>query len=158
SVAFLVVNVLGFATYFIFPVAPPWYVTEYGLGPARLDVHPAAAAASRFDLLLGTHFFDGIYGRGIDVYGAYPSLHVAYPLLVVWAACASGSAASASPGPIGQPGARSSTMASRRCGPAWSIAGSVRMARRRKSTMRGNASCPVALRSRACKPNAAASQ
>ncbi|OLD07968.1 MAG: hypothetical protein AUI90_08160 [Deltaproteobacteria bacterium 13_1_40CM_3_69_14] len=86
ALAFLVVNLLGFATYFIFPVAPPWYVTEYGLGPARLDVHPAAAAASRFDLLLGTHFFDGIYGRGIDVYGAYPSLHVAYPLLVVWAA------------------------------------------------------------------------
>ena len=85
AVAFLVVNLLGFATYFIYPVAPPWYVTEYGLGPARLDVHPAAAAASRFDLLLGTHFFDGIYGRGIDVYGAYPSLHVAYPLLVIWA-------------------------------------------------------------------------
>ncbi|TMB07965.1 MAG: hypothetical protein E6J66_17740 [Deltaproteobacteria bacterium] len=54
ALAFLVVNLLGFATYFIFPVAPPWYVTEYGLGPARLDVHPAAAAASRFDLLLGT--------------------------------------------------------------------------------------------------------
>ena len=85
TVAFLVVNLLGFATYFIYPVAPPWYVTEYGLGPARLDVLPAAAAASRFDLLLGTHFFDGIYGRGIDVYGAYPSLHVAYPLLVIWA-------------------------------------------------------------------------
>src|SRR5438105_12605786 len=85
ALAFLVVNLLGFATYFIFPVAPPWYVTEYGLGPARLDVHPAAAAASRFDRLLGTHFFDEIYGRGIDVYGAYPSLHVAYPLLAVWA-------------------------------------------------------------------------
>jgi len=85
ALAFLVVNLLGFATYFIYPVAPPWYVTQYGLGPARLDVHPAAAAASRFDLLLGTHLFDGIYGRGIDVYGAYPSLHVAYPLLAVWA-------------------------------------------------------------------------
>jgi membrane-associated phospholipid phosphatase len=85
ALAFLVVNVLGFATYFIYPVAPPWYVTEYGFGPARLDVHSSAAAASRFDQLLGTHFFDGIYGRGIDVYGAYPSLHVAYPLLAVWA-------------------------------------------------------------------------
>ncbi|HYY52910.1 MAG TPA: phosphatase PAP2 family protein [Myxococcales bacterium] len=85
AIAFLVVNLLGFATYFIYPVAPPWYVTQYGFGPARLDVHPEAAAASRFDQLLGTHFFDGIYGRGIDVYGAYPSLHVAYPLLVIWA-------------------------------------------------------------------------
>jgi membrane-associated phospholipid phosphatase len=86
ALAFLVVNLLGFATYFIYPVAPPWYVAEYGLGPARIDIHPAAAAASRFDQLLGTHFFDQMYGRGVDVYGAYPSLHVAYPLIAVWAA------------------------------------------------------------------------
>lgn len=83
--AFLIVNVLGFITYFVYPVAPPWYVTEYGFGPARMDIHSHAAAASRFDELLGTHFFDQLYGRGVDVYGAYPSLHVAYPLLAVWA-------------------------------------------------------------------------
>jgi membrane-associated phospholipid phosphatase len=86
SWAFLLVNLLGFVTYFIYPAAPPWYVAEYGLGPARLDVHSVPAAASRFDQLLGTHFFDQIYGRGIDVYGAYPSLHVAYPLIAVWVA------------------------------------------------------------------------
>jgi hypothetical protein len=85
AVAFLVVNLLGFATYFIYPVAPPWYVTEFGFGPARMDIQPAAAAASRFDLLLGTHFFDQMYGHGVDVYGAYPSLHVAYPVIAVWA-------------------------------------------------------------------------
>lgn len=84
--AFFAVNVLGFITYFIYPAAPPWYVSQYGLGPARLDIHPSAAAAHRFDLLLGTHFFDAMYGRGIDVYGAYPSLHVTYPFLVSWAA------------------------------------------------------------------------
>jgi len=80
---FLLVNVMGFATYFIYPAAPPWYVTQYGLGPARMDVRPAAAAAHRFDALLGTHFFDQMYGRGVDVFGAYPSLHVAYPLIAV---------------------------------------------------------------------------
>jgi membrane-associated phospholipid phosphatase len=80
--SFLTVNVLGFITYFIYP-APPWCVSQYGLGPARMDVHPSAAAAVRFDQILGTHFFDQIYGRGVDVYGAYPSLHVAYPFLVV---------------------------------------------------------------------------
>jgi membrane-associated phospholipid phosphatase len=83
--AFLVVNVLGFITYFVHPVAPPWYVTQYGFAPPTIDIHPAAAAASRFDQLLGTHVFDQIYGRGVDVHGAYPSLHVAYPLIVVWA-------------------------------------------------------------------------
>jgi len=86
GMCFLVVNFFGFLTYYIYPAAPPWYVSQYGLGPARLDVQPASAAAHRFDLLLGTHFFDAVYGRGIDVYGAYPSLHVTYPLLVAWLA------------------------------------------------------------------------
>jgi membrane-associated phospholipid phosphatase len=86
ALSFLLVNLLGFATYFIYPAAPPWYVTAFGYGPARTDVHSMAAAASRFDVLLGTHFFDEMYGRGVDVYGAYPSLHVAYPLLAAWAA------------------------------------------------------------------------
>jgi hypothetical protein len=81
---FFTANVMGFITYFIYPAAPPWYVSQYGLGPAHMDVHPSAAAAHRFDLLLGTHFFDQIYGRGVDVFGAYPSLHVAYPFLVAW--------------------------------------------------------------------------
>jgi len=80
--SFLTVNVMGFLTYFIYPAAPPWYVSQYGLGPARMDVHPSAAAAARFDQILGTHFFDQVYGRGVDVYGAYPSLHVSYPFLV----------------------------------------------------------------------------
>jgi membrane-associated phospholipid phosphatase len=83
ALSFLIVNVLGFATYFLFPVAPPWYVSQYGFGPARLDIHPEAAAALRFDALLGTHLFEQMYGRGVDVYGAYPSLHVAYPFIAL---------------------------------------------------------------------------
>lgn len=82
--SFFTVNVLGFLTYFLYPAAPPWYVEQYGLGNARMDVHPSAAAAHRFDLIFGTHFFDQMYGKGIDVFGAYPSLHVAYPFLVAW--------------------------------------------------------------------------
>ncbi|BDG03826.1 phosphatase PAP2 family protein [Anaeromyxobacter oryzae] len=78
---FLLVNVMGFATYFVYPAAPPWYVTAYGFGPARMHIEPAAAAAQRFDALLGTHLFADMYGRGIDVFGAFPSLHVSYPLI-----------------------------------------------------------------------------
>ncbi len=81
---FFIVNILGFMTYFIYPAAPPWYVSQYGLGPALMNVHPSQAAAARFDQFFGTHYFDGLYGRGVDVYGAYPSLHVTYPLLVSW--------------------------------------------------------------------------
>ena len=74
---------MGYVTYFVYAAAPPWYVSQYGLGPARTDVHPEAAAAHRFDALLGTHLFDSMYGRGIDVFGAFPSLHVAYPFIAM---------------------------------------------------------------------------
>src|SRR3954467_13532040 len=83
ALAFLVVNVLGFITYFVYPVAPPWYVAQYGLGPARVDIHPDAEGATRFDQLLGTHFLDEIYAGGGDVYGPFPSLPVAYPLIAI---------------------------------------------------------------------------
>jgi membrane-associated phospholipid phosphatase len=78
---FFVVNVLGFITYFIYPAAPPWYVTAHGLGPATTGVAPSAAAALRFDALVGTHLFEHLYGKSIAAFGAIPSLHVAYPLI-----------------------------------------------------------------------------
>lgn len=84
GIAFVSVNVIGFVTYFIYPAAPPWYLTLYGFGPAREGISSNAAAAIRFDAFFGTHFFDQLYGRGIDVFGSIPSLHVAYPLLVAW--------------------------------------------------------------------------
>ena len=83
---FLLLNIMGFATYYIYPAAPPWYVEMYGMGPAKMFISSTPAGAARFDALFGTHFFDGMYGQSIDVYGAFPSLHVAYPLLVAWVA------------------------------------------------------------------------
>jgi membrane-associated phospholipid phosphatase len=78
---FLVVNVMGFITYLVYPAAPPWYVAAHGFGTAEAGTMPSPAGAERFDALFGTHFFDRMYGHSIDVYGAIPSLHVAYPLL-----------------------------------------------------------------------------
>jgi hypothetical protein len=82
--AFFWVNVLGYSTYYWFPAAPPWYVAEQGLGPAKMDTMASAAGCLRFDELLGTAFFTGMYGRAADVFGAIPSLHIAYPLLSVF--------------------------------------------------------------------------
>jgi uncharacterized protein len=79
---FAAVNVIGFATYYIYPAAPPWYVAEHGFGPADLSVAASPAAAVRWDALTGIHYFAAFYGRAADVFGAIPSLHVAYPLLV----------------------------------------------------------------------------
>lgn len=81
--AFFWVNMLGYSTYYWFPAAPPWYVADHGLGPAQLDTAASAAGAIRFDALLGTTFFTGMYGRAADVFGAIPSLHVAYPFLSI---------------------------------------------------------------------------
>lgn len=81
---FFLMNAMGFATYYIYPAAPPWYIIQYGLGPAKMYISATPSAAVRFDQLLGTHFFDAMYSQSVDVYGAIPSLHVAYPLLVLW--------------------------------------------------------------------------
>lgn len=81
SWAFLLVNVMGFITYVLYPAAPPWYVAKYGLGPAQLDALPDAAGAARFDALLGIQYFQDFYGRSANVFGAMPSLHTAYPVV-----------------------------------------------------------------------------
>jgi membrane-associated phospholipid phosphatase len=80
---FFAVNVLGFITYFVYPAAPPWYVSAHGLGPAQMNVAASSAAALRFDALLGTHVFESAYSKSVEVFGAIPSLHVAYPLMAV---------------------------------------------------------------------------
>lgn len=79
--AFLWLNLLGYSTYYWFAAAPPWYVAQHGLGPALMDVQASSAGCARFDQILGTHFFSEMYGRAADIFGAIPSLHVAYPLL-----------------------------------------------------------------------------
>lgn len=81
--AFLVVNVLGFATWFLYPAAPPWYVDLYGLDTILLDVPMNPARTLRFDALFGTHFFTGMYDAGSNPFGAIPSLHISYPVLSV---------------------------------------------------------------------------
>jgi inositol phosphorylceramide synthase catalytic subunit len=81
---FLWVNLLGYSTYYWYAAAPPWYVSRYGLGPARMDAQASAAGCERFDELLGTRFFSEMYGRSADVFGAVPSLHVAYPLMAAY--------------------------------------------------------------------------
>ena len=81
--SFLVVNVLGFATWFLYPAAPPWYVDLYGLDTVLLDVPMNPARTLRFDALFGTSFFTGMYGAGSNPFGAIPSLHISYPVLSV---------------------------------------------------------------------------
>ena len=81
---FLGINLAGFATYLLFPVAPPWYVATHGFGP--VDIHAAASPAAlvRWDRLVGIPYFARFYASSSDVFGALPSLHCAYPMLLFW--------------------------------------------------------------------------
>ena len=81
--AFFWVNFVGYTTYYWYAAAPPWYVALHGFGPAKMDTLANAAGCVRFDAILGTKFFTEWYGRSADVFGAIPSLHVAYPLQAV---------------------------------------------------------------------------
>ena len=83
--SFLALNVAGFITYHLYPAAPPWYFHRYG---CVVDLATRASEGPnllRVDAWLGVPYFAGVYGRSSDVFGAVPSLHVAYPLLMVLA-------------------------------------------------------------------------
>ena len=73
SIAFLFVNLIGFAGYYIHPAAPPWYAMNYGFDPI-LDTPGNVAGLGRFDELLGCQIFHSIYGRNANVFAAIPSL------------------------------------------------------------------------------------
>lgn len=79
---FLALNLAGFVTYHVYPAAPPWYFHAHG---CAVDLASAASEGpnlARVDRMVGVAYFAGFYGRASDVYGAVPSLHVAYPLLI----------------------------------------------------------------------------
>ena len=79
---FFALNMIGFATYHIYPAAPPWYYHAHG---CVVDLAAKASAGpnlTRVDAWMGFPYFAGFYGRSNDVFGAVPSLHVAYPLLM----------------------------------------------------------------------------
>jgi hypothetical protein len=82
GIGFFVMNMLGMVLWFTWPAAPPWYVALHGLGPADMAALPSPAGAARFDTLIGYPLFHGFYARSVNVFGAMPSLHSAYPTLV----------------------------------------------------------------------------
>ena len=80
AVAFIVVNWIGFAIYYIHPAAPPWFVIEHGFEPI-LGTPGSAAGLVRFDELIGLPVFQSIYVNNSNIFAALPSLHAAYMLI-----------------------------------------------------------------------------
>ncbi|MBX3215257.1 MAG: inositol phosphorylceramide synthase [Labilithrix sp.] len=81
--AFFAMNVAGFATYHVIPAAPPWYFHAHGC-TVDLAARPSEGPAlMRVDAMLGISYFQGMYAKASSVFGAIPSLHCAYPMLIV---------------------------------------------------------------------------
>lgn len=79
---FFAMNLAAFATYVIYPAAPPWYVTEYGFENLGWEALPSAAGLLRVDQLIGTPYFQDMYGRSAWLFGAIPSMHAAFPVFM----------------------------------------------------------------------------
>nr|WP_067063116.1 phosphatase PAP2 family protein [Mucilaginibacter sp. L294] len=83
SLTFVLVNMLGFVVYYVYPAAPPWYVQFHGF-----SFHPLTqgntAGLARFDKYFNINLFKSIYSKGSNVFAAMPSLHSSYPVIVVY--------------------------------------------------------------------------
>ena len=78
--AFLFVNLVGFAGYYLHPTAPPWYVIDYGFEP-DFTVPGSVAGLARFDAIVGCPVFTSIYVNNSNIFAAIPSMHAAYMLV-----------------------------------------------------------------------------
>ncbi len=79
---FLAVNIVGFTIQVCFPVAPPWYLSEFGNVMPSPGMVGDPAGLARVDALFGSSYFAGVYGQATYIFGAMPSLHVAYPVWI----------------------------------------------------------------------------
>lgn len=83
TISFLLVNFIGWILYYLYPAAPPWYYELYGdvFIPETVG---HAGGLLRFDAIVGSPFFEDMYAKGSSVFGAVPSLHAAFPILLTY--------------------------------------------------------------------------
>ncbi|KIO74485.1 PA-phosphatase-like phosphoesterase [Pedobacter lusitanus] len=82
-VTFVLVNLIGFVIYYLYPAAPPWYVQYHGF---VFEAHTAGntAGLAKFDHFFNAPIFKSIYSNGSNVFAAMPSLHSSYPVIVLY--------------------------------------------------------------------------
>lgn len=83
ALTFLLVNLLGFVVYYVYPAAPPWYVQQHGFAFQPLKL-ASTGGLGKFDAYFHIGLFKSIYSKGSNVFAAMPSLHSAYPVIVVY--------------------------------------------------------------------------
>jgi membrane-associated phospholipid phosphatase len=83
ALTFLLVNLIGFIGYYIYPAAPPWYIQSYGF---TFNAHTPGNTAGlhRFDDFFHAGIFNALYAKSSNVFAAMPSLHSAYNVIVLF--------------------------------------------------------------------------
>ncbi len=80
---FTVLNLMALITFMIFPVAPPWYVYDYGFGQPPAYTYDSSGALINFDKLFGQNYLETLWNTfNSNYFAAIPSLHAAYPTLI----------------------------------------------------------------------------
>lgn len=83
SLTFLLVNLIGFVIYYLYPAAPPWYIQQHGF--QFIPNTPGnTAGLQRFDDYFNTTVFHSLYSKSSNVFAAMPSLHASYPVIVLF--------------------------------------------------------------------------
>jgi hypothetical protein len=83
SLTFVLVNLIGFVIYYVYPAAPPWYYQLHG-NTFILGTPGNTGGLSRFDSYFNTPVFASIYSKSSNVFAAMPSLHSSYPVIVLY--------------------------------------------------------------------------
>jgi len=83
ALTFLFVNLLGFVVYYLYPAAPPWYVEYHGF-VFHANTPGNTGGLAKFDAYFHISLFKSIYAKGSNVFAAMPSLHSAYPVIVLY--------------------------------------------------------------------------
>lgn len=78
---FLIANIFGFIIYIVLPAAPPWYFLQYG-DNIMVNAPGEPAGLARFDEMIGFPLYHGMYSQGTNTFGALPSMHAAFPLIL----------------------------------------------------------------------------
>jgi len=83
SMTFVLINLIGFVIYYLYPAAPPWYVEYHGF-VFHAHTPGNTAGLAKFDQYFHAGIFKSIYSKGSNVFAAMPSLHSSYPVVVVY--------------------------------------------------------------------------
>ena len=83
SLTFVLINLLGFVVYYLYPAAPPWYVQYHGF-VFHAKTPGNTAGLAKFDAYFNAGIFKSIYAKGSNVFAAMPSLHSSYPVVVLY--------------------------------------------------------------------------